>query len=285
MRGLVEIKRRIKSVLSTQKITKAMELVSTAKLKKWRDIYFESKVYSDELRKTIDRINRYTANRHFSFLINKDVDKKLYVVFSSSIGLCGGYNNNILKYASNIIDKDKDLVFVVGAKAESYFKERGYNVISALNSSIDDESSLFLTKQIVAYYFDKKVSEIIILYTNYINPVLYEPSTYRLLPLQEQINTENTLHFDADKELNELIYYPSAEKVIEYLVPNYLESMVKVLAIDAQVCEHAARRNAMENASDNADEINSTLQIIYNKLRQGAITQELTEIVAGANAS
>ena len=274
---VTRIKKRIKSVTGSYKITSAMKLVSTVKLKKWKNKMLATKDYAlriDEIARKVFSSVEESNNPYFT--LNLKANKNLYIVLSSSLGLCGAYNNNLFRLADSHI-KENDEAIILGKKAISHYKDGKFVKIENFKeySSIRDEA---IIKQIVDFiskeYLKGTYKEIHLIYTAYKNSLVFHPMDYQVLPLQ------------GEKKSNEAyppIMEPNQEAVLNALVPIYLENSVYAKFLESEVCEQAARSNAMENATKNAEELLDNLQIEFNKARQGAITQEITEIVGASN--
>ena len=274
---VTRIKKRIKSVSASYKITSAMKLVSTVKLKKWKNKMLANKEYAlriDEIAKTVFS---HIEKSHNPYFLEKKADKNLYIVLSSSLGLCGAFNNNIFRLADSKI-KEADDAILLGNKAISHYQDGAFHHIETFK----DYSSVSETKiidQIIDYikneYLKGTYQEIHIIYTSYKNSLVFHPVDYTLLPLK--MEKDNSEPYPPIME-------PNQEALIDVLVPIYLKNSVYAKFLESEVCEQAARSNAMENATKNAEELLDDLQIEFNKARQGAITQEITEIV-GASQS
>ena len=274
---VTRIKKRIKSVTGSYKITSAMKLVSTVKLKKWKNKMLATKDYAlriDEIARKVFSSVEESNNPYFT--LNLKANKNLYIVLSSSLGLCGAYNNNLFRLADSHI-KENDEAIILGKKAISHYKDGKFVKIENFKeySSIRDET---IIKQIVDFiskeYLKGTYREIHLIYTAYKNSLVFHPMDYQVLPLQ------------GEKKSNEAyppIMEPNQEAVLNALVPIYLKNSVYAKFLESEVCEQAARSNAMENATKNAEELLDNLQIEFNKARQGAITQEITEIVGASN--
>ena len=273
---VTRIKKRIKSVTGSY-ITSAMKLVSTVKLKKWKNKMLATKDYAlriDEIARKVFSSVEESNNPYFT--LNLKANKNLYIVLSSSLGLCGAYNNNLFRLADSHI-KENDEAIILGKKAISHYKDGKFTKIEDFKeySSIRDEA---IIKQIVDFiskeYLKGTYREIHLIYTAYKNSLVFHPMDYQVLPLQ------------GEKKTNEAyppIMEPNQEAVLNALVPIYLKNSVYAKFLESEVCEQAARSNAMENATKNAEELLDNLQIEFNKARQGAITQEITEIVGASN--
>ena len=274
---VTRIKKRIKSVTGSYKITSAMKLVSTVKLKKWKNKMLATKDYAlriDEIARKVFSSVEESNNPYFAN--NLKANKNLYIVLSSSLGLCGAYNNNLFRLADSHI-KENDEAIILGKKAISHYKDGKFTKIENFKeySSIRDEA---IIKQIISFisneYLKGTYKEIHLIYTAYKNSLTFHPVDYTVLPLK----VENTV-----KEAYPPIMEPNQEAVLNALVPIYLKNSVYAKFLESEVCEQAARSNAMENATKNAEELLENLQIEFNKARQGAITQEITEIVGASN--
>ena len=282
--GLQATKRRIRSVSSTKKITKAMELVATSKLKKTKNRYEEVKAYTEEIMNMVGSILSKKIDTNCEYLKANNSNKTLYIVVTSSLGLCGGYNANIYKEVLREVPKEDSLLVVLGSKGCSYFKNRGYNIIEGYNEDStgnEYEISRLITRSALNKFINKEIGKIKLVYTRYVNSVTFQPVIVDLLPVSKpQIFLEK----DENKIQKDTLFEPDATTILNTLIPMYFESSLYGRFVECHVSEQASRRMAMENASDNADEIIEQLQLQYNKARQSAITQEITEVVAGADA-
>ena len=273
---VTRIKKRIKSVTGSYKITSAMKLVSTVKLKKWKAKMLATKDYAlriDEIAKMVFSSVEESNNPYFT--LNLKANKNLYIVLSSSLGLCGAYNNNIFRLADSHI-KENDEAIILGKKAISHYKDGKFVKIENFKeySSVRDEAVInnivnFISKE----YLKGTYKEIHLIYTAYKNSLVFHPCDYVILPLKGE----------KKKVAYPPIMEPNQETLLNTLVPLYLKNSVYAKFLESEVCEQAARSNAMENATKNAEELLENLQIEFNKARQGAITQEITEIVGASN--
>ncbi len=276
--GLNNTKRRIKSISSTRKITKAMELVATVKLKKWKDQMDNIVTYLDIMDKVINSASDIDDFNNIDELKRyPNATSNLYIVITSSLGLCGGYNYNIFKFLNSIITKD-DKVIVIGTKGLVRFSHENINLNDEyvdLMNKIDYQKVQNLVRQIQNEYQSGNYKKVCLVSTLYKNSLNFIPTEFNLLPLAKEKN--------GNEIQKEILFEPSKEEVLLNIIPKYLNSFLYGRIIEAMVCEQAARRNAMDSATDNAEELLEKLRIEYNKVRQGAITQEITEVVAGAN--
>ena len=284
--GIRDIKLKIQSVNSTRQITKAMELVSTAKLKRAKDRVDITRPYFETVMSTVQDIIRNEKSLKHDYLNVRDVKKTLYIVVSADRGLCGGYNINVLKRTLADIDShDKATCITIGKKARDFFKK---NEVDSLGEYLYiSEKPTFADAQDIArkalkLYTDEKVDEIKLVYTRLVSTIAQEPHMLKLLPVEMP---EEEVKEESDDEMKEFVSYePSAEAVLSYVIPKYMESTLFGALVESSASEQAARRMAMENASDNADDMIATLSLTYNQARQAAITQEISEIVSGAEA-
>lgn len=278
-----EIKRRIKSVESTKKITKAMELVATSKLRKTRNQLEQSKPYYTNVAQTVAEIlaNCKGNNDSIYLVENKDIEKEVFIVIASSLGLCGGYNANIFKEIKGAI-KPGDYVYSIGSKATSYLLKNHQGVtdhkFDDLNTTFDFKDVTKLVAELTEMYREKEISKIKIVYTEFVNNLTFRPRIVTLLP----VDPSDFDHIEISKKST--LFEPSPEEVLDSLIPMYLQAVIYGYIIESATSENAARRTSMENANDNADELTEQLLLKYNQARQTAITNEISEIVAGANA-
>jgi len=280
--SMKDIKRRIRSVSGIKQITKAMELVSSAKLRKARQKLEMSRPYYQTLVRSIQDILSSTTGIKHPLLEKREIKNRAFIVITGDRGLAGGYNGNVVKLAESQIDnKEQATILVVGQKGRDYFKRRDYNIAGEfLNISEDphyiDASSI--GSLAIELYEEGKVDEVNVVYTGFKSVISQEPKILKLLPA-ESINDEN------NKGSRTLIEYePSPEEVLDYLIPKYIHSAIYGAIIESSASEQGARRTAMESATDNAEEMIEDLELRYNRARQASITQEISEIVGGAEA-
>ncbi len=285
--SMKNIKIRIKSVESTMQITKAMELVASSKLRKAKERVEKSRPYFEILHNTLWDITE--NNREFTsdFVIKRNVKKVCYIVIAGDRGLAGGYNNNLFKAVANHIgerSKEEITVLPIGKKAVEYFEKRGYEILTkefavAEDVSVSDcfEISRLISKEFLSRHFD----ELHIAYTRFESMLSQTPDVIKILPLS--IEKENKETDNKSKMMT--IYEPSSETVFDSIVPEYISGMIYGAISEAWASELGARRTAMDSASKNAGEMIETLSLKYNRARQSAITQEITEIVAGSEGT
>jgi len=283
--GLNDIKRRIKSVNSTMQITKAMELVSTSKLKRARVRLDKSKPYFETVLESIKDVLANAKGIKHPFLEKREVKNTLYILITSDKGLAGGYNANVNKLLQNEIkDKEADKIITVGVKGRDYFRRRGYNVIESLtgiSETPEASDARHIGEKAIDLYRTGEVDEIKIVYTQFKSTISYVPEIITLLPAtfeEKEISLDNKGYRSLTR------FEPSEEAVLDYLIPKYIGSTIYGAMIEASASESGSRRLAMENATDNADEMIKSLELVKNRARQAAITQEISEIVSGAEA-
>ena len=276
-----EIKRRIKGIGSTMQITKAMELVSTAKMRKARIRLDKSRPYYLTVLDSIgDVINNVNINH--PLLRKREVKKSLYIVATADRGLAGGYNANITRLIDSKFRNKKDSIslITIGLKGRDFFKSRGYDIVGEF-TGISEEPSFSDASEIgnlaVELFLKGEIDEINVVYTRFITTLSHEPIIIKLLPAEE-------IRENSKVPKKVIDFEPSPVEVLDYLIPKYIESSVFGALIEASSSEQAARRVAMESATDNAEEMIEELNMSYNRARQAAITMEISEIVAGAEA-
>jgi len=283
--GIREVKRRIKSVKNTRQITKAMKMVSTAKLRRAQDQAQAARPYAQKVQEVVASIAAGSTGFKHPMLQTRPVKKTGYIVITSDRGLAGGYNGNIIRkvlQAANEKHKSKDeyAIFVIGRKGRDFFVKRNYPVIEEVvgmpeNPSFSDIKQIAYTA--VKLYAEEQIDELYLCYNEFESAISQVPQVKRLLPLQsiESDSQASTVNYD---------YEPSAEEVLAVLLPKYAETLIYSAVLDAKASEHGARMTSMGNATDNASDIIDRLTLFYNRARQAAITQEISEIVAGANS-
>jgi F-type H+-transporting ATPase subunit gamma len=279
--GMKEIKTRIKSVESTKQITKAMELVSSSKFRKAKEKAESARPYFNTLYNTVQDIAKNTGGSKNVFLTEKKVNNVCYIVVAGDRGLAGGYNSNILKAVLNHNQAQTAKVISVGKKAKESLSKRGYEIIDSIESVEDAvyEDASRVAKIAMNAYQNGEVDEVNLVYTEFVSALTQEPKVVRLLPLTID-KTEEVIKGKAAVE-----YLPSADAVLGYVLPKYVSGSVYGAIAESYASEQAARRTAMESATDNANDMISKLELVYNRARQAAVTQEISEIVAGASSA
>ncbi|WP_300903286.1 ATP synthase F1 subunit gamma [uncultured Clostridium sp.] len=275
--GLIDIKRRIKSVESTRKITKAMGLVATSKLRKARKELVANEQYNNLCKEVIKEVASSMPEDFDSIYYKNFNGDKLYIALTSDTGLCAGYNNNVAIYLNNLVEKSGGAkVIVVGSKGISYTSRYGISTYSEYVDLPDMPATKDVNKiyNDAIYLYEKgEVSEVNIVYTEFISPVKQEVKSVKILPIEKKSG-----------QTGQYIIEPNEEAVFKNAIDMYLKSQLKTCMISAKASEHSARMTAMDGATENADDILQNLHIKFNRIRQGIITQEISEIVGGAEA-
>lgn len=277
MASLQNTKRRIKSVEATKKITSAMELVSSAKLKKAKDLFEEGYEVRDFVSNDIaSAVYEIAKEAHLDKFITKQEGKTLFIVIASDMGLCGGYNTHVAKKA---LDNSKagDEFILVGKKTQPIIKAAGgivRNVYYNITKTPDFYGTFYITKDALDSFYAGEIASIKLVYTKFINSVSYEPTVYSIIPVE---NPHSDMAFPFDNEI-------PTDFLMKHLLRDFINSSIYTSIIESRVCEYASSRMAMENATDNASEIQDSLLLEYNRVRQANITQEISEIVGGADA-
>lgn len=270
------LKSRIKSINATIKITSAMELIANSKLLKQKEVMLKTKEYTEFLSSTINEILSSNKEIENQYLQVKDNPKTIYIVFCSDLGLCGGYNVNTNKLIKELV-KNEDEIILVGTKSYRFLKRNQYNIINPLTSSenVTSEEIGKLATMALGKYIRNEVGSIKVIYTEYVNSVTFHAACKQILPYTA--STDNVSY-------QETLFEPQPNEILDHFIPMMVKNEIFSLALQSKVSEQASRRMAMESATDNAMELNDTLTLEYNQARQAAITQEITEIVAGADA-
>ena len=274
-----EIKTRIRSMESTKQITKAMEMVASSKLRHAQSRVANSRPYFEILYSTITDIVQCNTDLSSPYLTARPVKKTAYVVIAGDRGLAGGYNSNILKLAHNQMEGKDAVVLPIGKKAADYFQARKLEVLTTQYSEAEDVTvgdCFSIAKHLSRQYLAGQVDEIVVAYTNFVSVLSQTPATLQLLPLvQAQGKTQNS----------DILYEPDSVAVFDAIVPEYLGGILYGALCESRAAEQAARRSAMDSATQNAEDMIAQLSLKFNQARQAAITQEITEIVAGSNST
>ncbi len=277
--GMKDIKRRIKSVESTMQITKAMELVSSSKLRRAKEKVESSRPYFNILQETIQKVLDNTKSLKSTYTEDREINNSLFIVIAGDRGLAGGYNANLIKSAISEMKGKNPKILTIGRKAVDYFGKRDYEIVEEyvnVAETLDFVDAALIVAVANEMYRKKEIDEVYVCYTEFISALTQTPRIIKLLPLQLQKNPAEII--------SSLEFEPSPEEVFDRMIPRYLEGIVYSTIVDAFASEQGARRTAMESASDNASDMIDSLSLLYNRARQSAITQEITEIVGGAEA-
>lgn len=273
-----EIKNRIRSMESTKQITKAMEMVAASKLRHAQARVLNSRPYFEILYATITDIVNSNTDFSSPYLTQREVKKSLYVVIAGDRGLAGGYNSNIFKFVSSQMEGKEVSVLPIGKKAVDFFRSRKKSIFTEQYAEAEDVSigdCFSIAKQISNAYLAGEYDEIFIGYTNFVSVLSQTPATLQLLPLLQQPG-------HSQKSGSDILYEPNGEEVFSAIVPEYLGGILYGALCESRAAEQAARRTAMDSATQNAEEMIGELSLKFNQARQAAITQEITEIVAGS---
>ncbi len=283
MASLRDIKSRITSTKKTSQITKAMQMVSAAKMNR-AEMNAKSFVpYMEKIQEVTASIALGSQDANHPMLTSRPVKKTGYLVITSDRGLAGAYNSNIIRTVYQTIQKrhkstEEYAIIAIGRTGRDFFKKRGMNVILDI-VAVSDQPSFTEIKDIasktVGMYLDETFDELNLYYSHYVSAIQQDVTERKLLPLTDISSTGTLTSYE---------FEPNAEEILEVLLPQYAESLIYGSLLDSKASEHAARMTAMKNATDNASDLISSLSLVYNRARQAAITQEITEIVGGAAA-
>ena len=284
MASMRDIKRRRESIQSTGQITKAMKLVSTVKLQKAKGKAENTKPYFEHMYKAVNSMLRKSGNILHPYLQSGSSEKKGIIMVTSNRGLAGGYNSNIIKMVMNSgISKEDAVIYAVGKKGRDALARRGYTIAEDYSEAMDEpvfNDATAIGRKVLEDFAEGKIGEIYLVYTEFKNTVTHIPTWLKLLPV---VVSEEEEEDEADK-LTLMNYEPEAEEALDLIIPKYINSLIYGGLMQSFASENGARMQAMDSATTNAEEMISDLELKYNRARQGAITQELTEIIAGANA-
>jgi F-type H+-transporting ATPase subunit gamma len=280
-----EIVTKIKSVQSTKKVTSALEMVSASKIKKAKDQMLEARPYARQMKEIVGHMAHSSPEYRHPYMKEREVKRVGYVVISTDRGLCGGLNTNLFKrsvaHMKEWQDKNVEVdVVTIGNKASSFFKKVNVDMkasIASLGDNPELTKMIGLVKVMLDAFSEEKVDRLYLVFNDFVNSITQKPEVQQLLPLEPVTDDKIRDNFD-------YIYEPEAKDVLEFVLGRYVEAEVFQGVLENLASEHAARMVAMKNATDNATDLIKELQLIYNKARQAAITQEISEIVSGAAA-
>ncbi|HHF6402529.1 TPA: F0F1 ATP synthase subunit gamma [Haemophilus influenzae] len=288
MAGAKEIKTKIASVQSTQKITKAMEMVATSKMRKTQDRMAASRPYSETIRNVISHVSKASIGYKHPFLVEREVKKIGILVISTDRGMCGGLNVNLFKTILNQIKNWKEQnistgLGLIGSKGISFFRSFGFNIkgqLSGLGDMPALEELIGVANTMFDAYRNGEIDAVYIAYNKFVNTMSQKPVVQQLVPLPESKDD----HLNERQQTWDYLYEPEPKVLLDSLLVRYLESQIYQAVVDNLASEQAARMVAMKAATDNAGNLINDLRLVYNKARQASITNELNEIVAGAAA-
>ena len=280
-----EVKTKISSIKSTQKITSAMEMVAASKMRRAQERRALGKPYADRIRSVVGQIARAVSEYKHVYMEQREVKRVGYIIISTDRGLCGGLNTNLFKQAMKSMKgwSDKEVsndLCVIGNKAAAFFGSFGGNIVATTKDLGDTPTANDLiggVKVMLDAYEEGKIDQLLLVSNLFVNTMTQAPVVEQLLPLKPAEDEKLTHHWD-------YLYEPDAKELLDGLLVRYIESQVYQAVVENKACEQAARMIAMKSATDNAGDLVKELQLLYNKARQAAITQELSEIVSGAAA-
>lgn len=285
MASMRDIKRRKGSIQSTQQITKAMKLVSTVKLQRAKQRAEQSKAYFKCMYETVTSMLAKSGSLNHPYLKAGESQKKAVIVITSNRGLAGGYNSNVVKLITKGSLKKEDLkIYAIGKKGRDALKRYGYEIVEEDSAIIEEPSyvdAMALSKRLLDAFAKGEIGEIYLAYTGFKNTVVHEPTLLKLLPVEAAEMGEGTQETGSKAMMN---FEPQDDEALDMIIPKYVTSLIYGGLVEAVASENGARMQAMDSATSNAEEMIDHLSLMYNRARQGSITQELTEIIAGANA-
>lgn len=285
MASMRDIKRRKSSIQSTQQITKAMKLVSTVKLQRAKLRAENSKAYFDCMYQTVSSMLAKAGGIRHPYVTGNGSTKKAVIMITGNRGLAGGYNSNIIKLITKgTFEKESLDIYAIGSKGRDALARAGYHIQAVYKELAEEPAyadAMSISREVLQAYNAGEIGEIYLAYTSFKNTVSHEPKLIRLLPAeipQQDLGKE--------KEESEALmnFEPEDEEALEQIIPKYVTSLIYGGLVESVASENGARMQAMDSATSNAEEMISSLSLLYNRARQGAITQELTEIIAGAEA-
>ncbi|OPZ22549.1 MAG: ATP synthase gamma chain [candidate division BRC1 bacterium ADurb.BinA364] len=284
------LRRRIRSVANTQKITRAMEMVSAAKLRRAQGVLRAGRPYADKLQALLGRLASAAAVEGNPLFERRDAQKAILVVFTADRGLCGSFNTNIISAAERWAaqrGREGLELYCVGKKGRAYFAKRNWPIAGTMEDfggSIDAQRSNALSAELQARFLSRQADEVFLLYSAFVSSSTFRPTVARFLSLQPESLLERESAASGAAGATEYIFEPSAAELFEALLPRYLQSKIYITFAEQFTSEHSARMLAMHNATNNCEEVVANMTLRMNKARQAAITKELLDIVGGAEA-
>ena len=284
MATMRDIKRRKESVASTGQITKAMKLVATVKMQKAKQRAENSQPYFNQMYKTVKSILAKSETIAHPYLMGNDSEKKAVIMITSNRGLAGGYNANVIKLITknDEFTPDNTVIYALGKKGIAGMAKEGYEIKGDYSEAVNNplfSDAVDIGRAVIEAYVNGEIGEIYIAYTHFKNTVTHIPTLIKLIPFVKEDDTENE---SDDNAL--MLFEPEVEEALELLIPKYINSLIFGAIIESLASENGARMQAMDSATNNAEEMIASLELKYNRARQSAITQELTEIIAGSAA-
>lgn len=283
MPSLRDLRRRIKSIKSTQQITKAMKAVSAAKMRKAQDSVLSARPYSKRLKSVLGRVAVASSGVKHPLLAVRDPKKVALIVITADRGLCGGFNSNVIRRATQEIKgmKGEVSLITVGRKSRDFFRRRGFNIAKqyvGLGEEVKYGTVRDIASFVIEKYSAEEYDEVYLIYSQFINVLVQKPVVVKLLPAEPPAEEEG------DTKKVDYIFEPSAEAVLTELLPKYIENSIYQGMLESKAGEHSARMTAMDNATKNASDMIAKLTLSMNRARQAQITKEISEIVGGAAA-
>lgn len=292
MASMRDIKRRKESIQSTGQITKAMKLVSTVKLQRAKSRAENSKPYFDYMYEAVTTMLRKSSNMNHPYLTGNEAKdgngKKAIIVITSNRGLAGGYNANIVKLVRNCgIAVEDAVIYAIGRKGRDGLARYGYEIKEDYSEVMNEpmfKDAVEIGAKVLESFANGEISEIYLAYTVFKNTVTQIPTFIKLLPIDPNLGSEEAKGKAKEDDLTLMNYEPEPEEALTLIIPKYINSLIYGALVESLASENGARMQSMDSATNNANEMISSLELTYNRARQGAITQEITEIIAGANA-
>ena len=287
MANLKEIKNRITSISSTMQITSAMKMVSAAKLKRAQDAITQMKPYSNKLQEILGNLSATLDLSENAFAEVREESNVLILAISSNRGLCGGFNNNVLKQVNQLISKEYKgsnvNILCFGKKITDSFRRSPLRIendtvgVNDIFSNLTFSNAAEITENVIKLFLDRKFDKVVVVYNSFVNASVQDVKAEQLLPIVATVSEDTAVS-------NDYIFEPSKSEIVEELIPKSLKTQFFKALLDSHASEHGARMTAMHKATDNAKELKRSLTLSYNKARQAAITNEILEIVGGAEA-
>lgn len=277
-----DIKQKVVATKKTSQITNAMNMVSASKLKGAQKSTESFRPYMQRIEEIVCNLVSNGEEIDHPLLKEQEGDKVCYILVTSDRGLAGPFNSNLCKLLTSIIDNKKDIVGTLGTKGYLYCRNRKYNMLDNVTRLPDDvlfENIYPTIEKVLNMYLNGEVNKVVMIYNHFVNTLTIEPTTKQILPINDDFsnNEINTNHiYDYEGGIN---------SILDTILPLYIENLVYGIILDSKASEHASRMTAMKNATDNAKDVITKLEIVYNRARQAAITLELTDIIGGANAA
>ena len=285
MASMRDIKRRKSSIQSTQQITKAMKLVSTVKLQKSKRRAMDAKDYFSYMYRTVQSMLAKAGTIQHPFITPREGGKKAVIMITGNRGLAGGYNSNVIKLITRgELNKEDLIIYTLGSKGREAMARYGYELAEDYSDMIENPEyvdAMSLSADLLNAFKQGEIGEIYLAYTHFKNTVVHEPVLMKLLPVEADASAGENEESESDIPMN---FEPKEQEALDLIIPKYITSLIYGGMVESVASENGARMQAMDSATSNAEELVEKLTLQYNRARQGSITQELTEIIAGANA-